>query len=100
MTTSSACVKNWHVRAANEALTANRVLRPSKPGRVYHVGASRPIMGNIMRDKIVSIDKAIKQTQREIDEVLWAGGVCDHLERYLAQLETLRDAGEVWHPLF
>lgn len=49
---------------------------------------------------IVSIEQEINQTKREIDDIEWEGGYCDHLHSHLEHLIDRMLDGDVWYPPF
>ncbi len=51
---------------------------------------------------VVSVNKYLKQTQREKDDLEWEGcfDKSEMLQQTIDELIELRDKGEVWYPLF
>ena len=46
---------------------------------------------------IVSIEQEITQTKRQIDDIEWEGGHCDHLHKHLDNLiESMLD-GDIYY---
>lgn len=49
---------------------------------------------------LVPIQQEITNTKRQIDEIEWEGGSCEHLHKHLDSLVDLMLGGEVWYPRF
>ena len=51
-------------------------------------------------NNVVSIEQEINNTKRQIDDIEWEGGYCDHLQKHLDHLIDLMLDGDIYYPLF
>jgi hypothetical protein len=49
---------------------------------------------------VISMEQEITHTKRQIDDIEWEGGHCDHLHKHLDHLIERLLEGDVFYPLF
>lgn len=49
---------------------------------------------------VTSIEREITNTKRQIDEIEWEGGHCDHLHKHLEHLIDSMLQGDLYYPPF
>jgi len=57
---------------------------------------------NYEKEKLISLEKYVSDLQKDVDDLEWEGNFqrADLLKRWLDEAKCMRDAGEVWYPLF
>jgi hypothetical protein len=57
---------------------------------------------NYEKEKLISLEKYVSDLQKDVDDLEWDGNFqrADLLKRWLSEAKCMRDAGEVWYPLF
>ena len=57
---------------------------------------------NDEKEKMISLEKYVSDLQKDVDDLEWEGNFqrADLLKRWLDEAKCMRDAGEVWYPLF
>lgn len=57
---------------------------------------------NYEKEKMISLEKYVSDLQKDVDDLEWDGNFqrADLLKRWLDEAKCMRDAGEVWYPLF
>ena len=57
---------------------------------------------NYEKEKLISLEKYVSDLQKDVDDLEWEGNFqrADLLKRWLNEAKCMRDAGEVWYPLF
>jgi len=57
---------------------------------------------NYEKEKLISLEKYVSDLQKDVDDLEWDGNFqrADLLKRWLDEAKCMRDAGEVWYPLF
>ena len=49
---------------------------------------------------VIPMEQEITNTKRQIDDIEWEGGHCDHLHKHLDHLIERLLEGDVFYPLF
>jgi len=57
------------------------------------------MLDNKLKD-VVPMEQEITNTKRQIDDIEWEGGHCDHLHKHLEHLLDQYMNGEVFYPRF
>lgn len=57
---------------------------------------------NYEKEKMISLERYVSDLQKDVDDLEWDGNLqrADLLKRWLNEAKCMRDAGEVWYPLF
>jgi len=57
---------------------------------------------NYEKEKMISLERYVSDLQKDVDDLEWDGNFqrADLLKRWLDEAKCMRDAGEVWYPLF
>lgn len=57
---------------------------------------------NYEKEKLISLERYVSDLQKDVDDLEWEGNFkrADLLKRWLNEAKCMRDAGEVWYPLF
>jgi len=57
---------------------------------------------NYEKEKLISLERYVSDLQKDVDDLEWEGNFqrADLLKRWLDEAKCMRDAGEVWYPLF
>ena len=55
---------------------------------------------NYQLKDVVPMEEEITNTKRQIDDIEWEGGYCDHLHKHLDHLIEQYMNGEVFYPRF
>jgi hypothetical protein len=57
---------------------------------------------NYEKEKLISLERYVSDLQKDVDDLEWDGNFqrADLLKRWLEEAKCMRDAGEVWYPLF
>jgi len=57
---------------------------------------------NYEKEKLISLEKYVSDLQKDVDDLEWEGNFqrADLLKRWLDEAKCMRDAGEVWYPMF
>ena len=57
---------------------------------------------NYEKEKMISLERYVSDLQKDVDDLEWEGNFqrADLLKRWLNEAKCMRDAGEVWYPLF
>jgi hypothetical protein len=60
-------------------------------------------MGNMTMynlNGVIPMEQEITNTKRQIDDIEWEGGHCDHLHKHLEHLLDSYMNGDIWYPRF
>ena len=53
-----------------------------------------------MERSVIPMEQEISNTKRQIDDIEWEGGHCEHLHKHLEHLIDQYMNGETYYPLF
>ena len=53
-----------------------------------------------MERSVIPMEQEINNTKRQIDDIEWEGGHCEHLHKHLEHLLDEYLNGSIWYPLF